>query len=186
MNHKEPWKDPRTPWKTKAAFMSYLRGGFRKIWNTHPTKLAVVKNSRKKIPNPNPRGNRKEVWGFTCGVCGVTDVIKNSRVDHIDAAGKLRDIPDIQGFLERLMVVVEEDLRLICDDCNQLFAVMDRKGITFSQAKIEKQAIQFSKQPIEKQLATLESLGHNGPSVSNAKKRREVYRNHIGGKNGKD
>lgn len=145
MSNKEPWNDPRTPWKTKASFMSYIRGCLRKAWNTHPVKLSVLKNKRQQVPNPNPRGNKKTVWGFECELCKTQDVIKNAQVDHITPAGGLSDVSDIQGFAERLLVVQEEDLRLICKPCNSALAYSDKHGITYEEALIVKKAIDIQK-----------------------------------------
>lgn len=165
----KPWEDPRTPWKTKSAFMSYIRGCLRKAWNQHPVKLSVLKNQRKQVPNPNPRGNKKTVWGFECPLCGTEDVIKNAQVDHIKPAGTLVDISDIQQFAENLLVVVEEDLRLICKNCNSALAYSDKQGISFGEARAVKQAI-----AIQKDLDDKQWLRENGISpASNAKARRE-------------
>ena len=51
-------------WKSKSAFMSYLRGGIRRsCWMKHPVKLEFIKNNRQRIPNPNTKGKAAEVWG---------------------------------------------------------------------------------------------------------------------------
>lgn len=170
-----PWEDPRTPWKTKSSFMSYIRGCLRSAWNKHPVKLAVLKNNRKQIPNPNPRGNKKTVWGFECPLCGKEDVIKNAQVDHIKPAGTLSDISDIQQFAENLLVVVEEDLRLICKDCNSALAYADKSGLTFDEAKATKEAIAIQKE--KRDVEFLEDVGLI--PASNAKSRREQIVRYI-------
>tara|TARA_R100000388_G_C7229358_1_gene153699 strand:+ start:168 stop:698 length:531 start_codon:yes stop_codon:yes gene_type:complete len=165
----KPWEDPRTPWKTKSAFMSYIRGCLRIGWNKHPVKLAVLKNQRKQVPNPNPRGNKKTVWGFECPLCGTEDVIKNAQVDHIKSAGTLREISDIQQFAENLLVVVEEDLRLICKNCNSALAMSDKQGISFEEARATKKAIAIQKEKRDTEF--LESAGIS--PARNAKERRQ-------------
>jgi len=164
----EPWNDSRTPWKTKSAFMSYLRGCLRKAWSVHPVKIAVINKQRKQVLNPNPRGNRKTVWGFQCPLCDTEDVIKNAQVDHITPAGTLADISDVQGFAERLLVVVEEDLRLICKPCNSALAMCDKQDITFEEARATKEAISIQK--MKQDNTWLLSAGLT--PASNAKKRR--------------
>ncbi len=165
----KPWEDPRTPWKTKSEFMSYIRGCLRKSWNQHPVKLSVLKNQRKQVPNPNPRGNKKTVWGFECPLCGTEDVIKNAQVDHKKPAGTLRDISDIQQFAENLLVVVEEDLQLICKGCNSTLAYADKQGLSFEEAKATKQAIAIQKQ--KQDISWLKTAGIT--PASNAKARRQ-------------
>lgn len=144
-NKKAPWEDERTPWKTKASFMSYIRGCLRKAWGTHPVKLSVLKNKRQQVPNPNPRGNKATVWGFECSLCKNKDIIKHAQVDHIEPAGSLKDVSDIQGFAERLLVVCEEDLRLVCKQCNSALAYADKHGISYDEAIIVKKAIDIQK-----------------------------------------
>jgi hypothetical protein len=106
----------------------------------------VIKKKRKQIPNPNPRGNKATVWGFDCEMCGGEFVLKDGQVDHIVAAGSLQKTEDIQGFVERLLYVREEDLRLVCKGCNSALALAEKQGISFEQARAEKQAIQLIKE----------------------------------------
>lgn len=139
------------PWKTKSSWFSYLRGCLRKCWSKHPEKLNLLKKMRKQIPNPNPKGNKATVWGATCAMCGNDFVIKDIQVDHIVPAGQLNKTEDIQGFVERLLYVREEDLRCCCKNCNNALALSERMGITFEQALIQKQiiALQKAKQDVD-------------------------------------
>lgn len=139
-----PWGE-NTPWKNSVAFFTYLRGCLRLAWKRHPTKLKVIKDKRKQIDNPNPKGNKPTVFGFTCEICDLNYPIKEGQVDHKKPAGSLRCKEDIQGFVERLLWVTEEDLRLICKGCNATLALADKQGKTFEDARIEKLAIQWEK-----------------------------------------
>ena len=109
---REPWGID-TPWKNSVAFFTYLRSCLRKAWSSHPSKINAIKRKRKQIKNPNPRGNKETVFGFTCEMCGNDFVLKECQVDHIVPAGKLQKTEDIQGFVERLLYVTEDDLRLV-------------------------------------------------------------------------
>lgn len=163
----QPWGQG-TPWKNSVAFFTYLRGCLRKAWSRHPTKLNVIKNKRKQIPNPNPRGNKTTVWGFTCELCNQDYVLKDGQVDHIVPAGSLQKTEDIQGFVERLLYVIEDDLRLICKGCNSSLAYSDKHGISFQDALCEKQAIAIQKN--KQDIAWLRE--HGISPASNAAKRR--------------
>lgn len=167
MSNKEPW-GPGTPWKNSVAWFTYLRGCLRKAWSTNPIKLNVLKNSRKQIPNPNPKGNKPTVWGFDCELCGNTFPIKEGQIDHKTPAGSLQKTEDIPGFIIRLLYVREEDLRLICKGCNSALAYADKCGISFEDAWIEKQAIQICKGDSKQWL-----LDKGVQPKSNAKQRRE-------------
>lgn len=168
---KEPWGYEGSPWKNKTEWMTFLRGCLRSAWSKHPTKHNVIKKSRKRIPNPNPKGRVATVWGFTCPLCGDTFPTSEGQVDHIVPAGSLLEKEDIQGFVERLLWVVEEDLRLICKGCNSALAYADKQGIPFAEAKAIKEAIKIIKE--KKDLTWLEERGIL-PALSQQKRREQI------------
>lgn len=169
---KNPWETPNSPWKNKTAFFTYLRGCLRNSWSKNPIKLNLIKSERKQIENPNPRGNKATVWGFTCAMCNKDFPIKDCQVDHINPVGKLNEKEDIQGFIERLLWVSDEDLRLCCKNCNMTLAYADRKNITFEEALLEKRIIALTKLPTEKQIEMLTK--YNLP-CNNTKVRKESF-----------
>ena len=168
MGVKEPWGQG-SPWKNSTAFFTYLRGCLRKAWSLHPTKLNLIKKQRKQIPNPNPRGNKETVWGATCAMCGNDFVLKDINVDHIIPAGQLNQTEDIQGFVERLLYVTEDDLRLVCKGCNSALAYADKHGVSFAEALVIKKAIEIQNTKQDKQW--LQERGIT--PASNAAKRRQ-------------
>ncbi|AHX01151.1 putative HNH endonuclease [Nitrincola phage 1M3-16] len=132
-------------WNSPAKLMSYLRGCLRSAWNKHPVKHIFIKKIRKQIKNPNPRGNKPTVWGFTCAMCKQDFPTSQLQVDHIEAAGQLNSLKDIQTFIERLFLVTEDDLRPVCKECNNALSLADRQGITYEQAIRRKKVIAFGK-----------------------------------------
>lgn len=132
---------PGTPWATKSAFYVYLRGCLRKAWNRHPNKLNKIKSVRVKIDKPMKNGKVKQVWGCQCEICKKIGPMADFQVDHIVEAGTLTCFEDIPGFVERLLFVNEEDLRLLCKQCNAILNHACRRGITYEEAKAEKEAI---------------------------------------------
>jgi transcription elongation factor Elf1 len=150
MNDKVPWGEG-TPWPKKNNFFNYLRGCLRKAWVNNPIKIQVLNKRRKQIVNPNPKGKKPMVWGFDCEMCNEESVIANCQVDHIHPAGSLQEIEDIQGFIERLLFVTEDDLRLVCKDCNNALAMADKQGISFNEAIIEKKIIKICKEKKDKE-----------------------------------
>ena len=134
-------------WKTKSAFMSYIRGGIRAgLWNKSPIKLSFIKERRMQIPNPNPRGNKPTVWGCECEICKNTFVLKDLQVDHIRNVGStLKGVSDIQQFVEDIAIVVKDELRMVCKECHSVISHSQRTGISFEQAKLEKEIINISK-----------------------------------------
>lgn len=157
--NKEPWGEG-TPWKNSTTFFSYLRGCLRLAWKRHPTKLAKIKNTRYRIPNPNPNGRAKTVFGFKCEMCHNEYPMSECQVDHIEAAGKLNKTEDIQGFVERLLYVTEDDLRLVCKTCNSALSMSDKSGISFEEALVQKKVIAKMKLPKPQQDKILAKYGY--------------------------
>ena len=164
----QPWGYEGSPWKNSTAFFTYLRGCLRKAWSRNPCKLNVIKKQRKQITNPNPRGNKLTVWGAECSMCHKDFVLKDIQVDHITPAGSLQKTEDIQGFVERLLYVTEDDLRLVCKGCNAALAMGDKYDMTYEEALVEKLAIDLIKKKIDKEYI----LSKNAIPASNQKARR--------------
>jgi hypothetical protein len=59
------WDEEYTPWKSKAQFLNWIRGGLRRLWSRHPAKTELKNRHRKKLPNEKGR----EVWHNQCAVC---------------------------------------------------------------------------------------------------------------------
>lgn len=134
-------------WKTKASLMSYLRGGLRRsCWMKHPVKLEFIKNNRERIPNPNPRGKVPEVWGGRCNVCKDLFVQSKLSVDHVrEYSATLKNIDDIQKFVELISLVTEDDLQLVCKDCHDTISYSQKQGCSFQEAVVRKKHIEFAK-----------------------------------------
>ena len=135
-------------WKSKAAFMSYLRGGVRRAcWMKHPVKLEFIKNNRERIPNPNPRGKVSDVWGGRCNVCKNLFVQSKLSVDHVrEYSATLKNIDDIQKFVELISLVTEDDLQLVCKDCHDTISYSQKQGCSFQEAVVRKKHILIAKE----------------------------------------
>ena len=190
----EPWEVAGVPWKSEAAAWGWVRGELRKGWSRHPVKLSYVKRYRKRVPNPNPNGRNETVWGMTCRHCEedfampipkkTKDKIKREHgidvvtieINHKNAASSLRCKEDLEGFAGRLLYVNFDDLEPLCKTCHDVYTYMERHGISFAEASLEKLAIAFSKLPITKQQEYLLTKGVKEGNISNAKRRREAYK----------
>ena len=139
-------------WKSKSAFMSYLRGGIRRsCWMKHPVKLEFIKNNRQRIPNPNTKGKAAEVWGGECNVCKNLFVQSQLAVDHIrEFSATLKEIKDIQSFVELISLVTEEDLQFVCKDCHDTISYSQKHNCSFEEAKAEKEAKQLVDKKLDK------------------------------------
>ena len=134
-------------WKSKASLMSYIRGGVRRsLWNRHPSKTKLIKDKRFQIPNPNPNGKKPTVWGGECEICNNLFIEKELQVDHIrDQGSSLKEISDIQQFIEDIVIVTRDDLRWVCKGCHEIVSYSQKMNVSFEKARIEKQFIQIKK-----------------------------------------
>ncbi len=153
-----PWEEYAHIWKTKASFMSFLRGGIRRaLWNRSPIKLEFIHKNRIRVPNPNPRGRVDEVWGAICGVCGGEFPLKDVEVDHRVGNNSLKDLDDLQPFIEAIVCVTEQDLGFVCKPCHKCKTHAEKMGISFDEAFAQKEAIKIIKE--KKDLTWLEERG---------------------------
>jgi len=147
-------------WKTRSAVFSWIKGGIRRLWNRAPQKIELIKKNRKQIPNPNPRGTKPTVWGATCVICGKDYILKDCQIDHVvEETASLTKIEDIQSCTEKLLLVTENDLRILCSSCHSVVSLSQRLGITFTEAQLEQKVIAFKKKNAEQQRKELTQLG---------------------------
>lgn len=134
-------------WKTEAEFFSWIRGGIRgAVWMRHPVKLKLINKERKQIPNPKGKG-KKTVWGADCALCKQTYVIGDMQVDHKHGGDySLKTVSDIETFFKRVVFVTEDDLQLVCKNCNYAATYAKRFGISFEDALCTKYIIKLIKE----------------------------------------
>lgn len=173
MEEKQVWGDG-TPWKNSTAFFTYLRGGLRRVWSKNPMKLEYIKKHRILIKNPSKKGKKAEVFGFVCESCKNEFPLSMGEVDHITPVGQLKEKQDIQGFVEKLLFVTEDDLQLVCKSCHACKSYAEKQGISFEEAKLEKQVIEVCKLPATELKQWLTDAGEE--PEKNAIKRKEQVR----------
>ena len=167
-------------WKTRSAVFSWIKGGIRRLWNHAPQKLDLIKKHRKQIPNPNANGKKPTVFGATCAICKVDTPLKDCQVDHVvEETASLIKIEDIQSCTEKLLLVTEDDLRILCTSCHSVVSLSQRLGITFEEAQLEQKVISFRKLNAEAQKKQLTDLAIPSIMLSTATKRVDAYRNYL-------
>ena len=152
IEEKKLWELYPHIWSSESAYMSWLRGGLRRyLWSKNPVKLEFIKQNRIKIPNPNPKGKVKEVWGGVCALTGNTYVIGDMEVDHISGNHSLKTIDDLVPFVKGIVMVTLEDLQLVSKEAHKIKSYAEKQGISFEEAKVEKTAIELIKKGVDKQ-----------------------------------
>lgn len=160
-----PW-DNSTAWKSEKDFMNWLRSQTRRIWSRHPVKISYKNNRRFKAPIGV---NGKEVWACNCEMCGKLVRSSETQIDHIVMGGSFSDWKSYTEWARRILWVSPDDIRELCVDCHTTVNYMQKTGLTFDEAKVQKQAIEIIKSKKDKSF--LESKGVT--PASNATKRRE-------------
>ena len=138
-------------WKTESAYMSWLRGGIRRyLWSKNPVKLEFIKQNRVKIPNPNPKGKVKEVWGGVCALTGNIFPIGDMEVDHKEGNHSLKTLDDLVPFVKGIVMITLDDLQFVSKEAHKIKSYAEKQGISFEEAKVEKEVIEIIKQKKDK------------------------------------
>lgn len=164
---KQPWELYPNIWKTKAAFFVYLRGHLRLLWSRYPAKLKW-KQAQMKTPPKGYTGRAKSLG--VCFYCNKDFAASHLEVDHVQQAGQCNSWETANQFLYNLLDC-NDNWVLSCKPCHKIKSYSEKLGITFEEAKLEKQVIELCKDK-QKVLAFLQEKGYTGASVSNAVKRK--------------
>lgn len=121
---KKLWEKSYTPWKSKAAFLSWIRGGLRKLWSRHPVKNELKR--RKRVKKANSKG--RQVWQLKCEKCKTWHVQAAIQVDHKVPNPPFTELKHLGAFAESLLDVDIKDLQLLCKDCHREKTYEDRYG----------------------------------------------------------
>ena len=111
----------------------------RGLWEKHPIKLKYKTKHRRQITNPNPKGKKPTVWGGTCDVCQGEFIESLLQVDHIHGgAFSLKSYDDVSVFIKNISLVTEDDLRLVCKDCNYTLSYAQKYNVPLEEAYIRR------------------------------------------------
>ena len=189
----KPWEVEGVPWKTEAAYWSWVRGILRQGWGRHPVKVEYVKKNRIRVNNPNPNRRVETTWGMKCRKCegefimpvtrevrkrieeGTGEELVVIEINHKTAASNLRCKEDLAEFASKLLFVNFDDLEPLCQTCHRIHTYSEKEGVSFEEAKAQKQAIEIIKKKEDR--VFLESKGIT--AASNAKGRREQIVNYL-------
>ena len=175
---KKPWTVEGVPWKSESAFWGWVRGVLRKGWSKHPVKLEFIKQNRKQIANPNPKGRKETVWGMTCDKCGKDTVQSEIEIDHkSDTGGTFTGLKDVAAYVAYLFLIDFNSIRPVCKPCHSIITHSQKTGVSFEEASVQKRAIEICKQSKQLVVEFCTKNGYNSTSLSSAAKRREAVEN---------
>lgn len=136
-------------------FYVWLRSGLRKLSRRWPPVYDALAAAKE----PYIGDNKRRQWSYRCAVCLNLFDSKSVAVDHKTPAGVLACKEDVAGFVERLFCEAS-GLQVLCHDCHDLKTHMEKTGLSFADAKIDKQVIALMKDK-KKALAILTQHGYN-------------------------
>lgn len=160
-----PW-DNNSAWKNEKDFMNWLRSQTRRIWSRHPVKISYKQKRRFKAPIGV---NGKDVWACNCEMCRKLVRSSETQIDHIVMGGSFSSWETYTEWARRILWVTPDDIRELCVDCHTIVNHMQKTGLDYNGAKIEKKTIEIIKAKEDKSF--LESKGII--PASNAKLRRQ-------------
>lgn len=175
IDDKKLWEIYPHIWATESAYMSWLRGGIRRyLWSKNPVKLEFIKQNRVKIPNPNPRGKVKEVWGGVCALTGNTYPIGDMEVDHKEGNHSLKTLDDLVPFVKGIVMITLDDLQLVSKEAHKIKSYAEKQGISFEEAKAEKTAIELIKKGVDKQFLIDHNVKAENIGSTQLKRRKQI------------
>lgn len=126
-----------------------VRKAIDSAWMTAANKLVFFED--KVIPDMNPATRTK--WLIECNQCGNMFKVDEVNVDHVVGEFACTNREEFMSYLFSRLDVNFEDLQILCVDipkknhtgCHQIKTLSERMGITFEEAKIEKEVIAICK-----------------------------------------
>ncbi len=140
--------------KSEAQLLNWLRSQFRRVWNTHPSKLTVLQDKR--FLKANNTGRR--IWHCKCEKCGKDFKMTDIEVNHKVTVGKLT-VDNIGEFVSNMLIVRPDELELLCKACHGIITYSERMNMSVEDAEIEKKVIAFTKSSAEQQKKALIKVG---------------------------
>lgn len=139
-NDWKPWEESDV-WKTEASFWSWLRGGLRKnLWTRYPPKNEFKQSRLRPVTQEDfddGISQRAKKVG-DCDCCDGVFPASKLEVDHIEEAGSLGCEDDIAPFIKGL-ACKKSNMRLVCKPCHEIITLSSRMGVSFDEARIEKE-----------------------------------------------
>ncbi len=161
---------------SEDALYRWLDSNLRRVWVKHPARLGLIQSKRYKKLGKSKRGNMMMLWHITCYHCKQPTIASTIEVNH---KSTVLSIKDFGRYCSNLFLVGEGDLELLCKPCHEIITYMERSGMNYEDAKLEKKVIKFANLPAKAQKAKLVKAGIGIEGRSNEKQRKDAVRNYL-------
>ena len=185
----KPWEKYPHIWKTKASFFSYMRGMQRSLWSRKwRPKIEYQNENSFQAPVLDENGNQTYYKSgkkkgqpvmrksFKCELTGEILPIKEANIDHHPIpAGSCNHALDVCLFLFRLLTT-KDNMRIISKESHKIVTHMERYGLTWEEAVVDKKCIEALKLPVDKQKKILIDSGFKEKEISNKENRKKCFK----------
>ena len=175
----KPWEteEGKQVWKTQSQYFVWLRGALRKLWSDYPLRQVWKKEQLRKVTF-DEKANRvfhpstKNVG--QCVFCNTWMAGSKLEVDHIKESEGCFDFSSAEKFLWHCGGQTGDNFQLACSPCHKIKSHADSRGLSFEEARCDKEAIVICKGD---EKVWLEERGV--APASNAKLRRKQVFEHL-------
>ena len=147
-----PEKDVVSNWRSFVRF----------AWSKSIFRLHFLSQHAKKVKNDNLRSVKRfpYVTKYECNICKGLFTANAIELDHINDENPMKSLEDATTFFKTIALPSYDELQILCKDnrktvkgkkvttyfgCHGIKTYASRYGVSFEQARIEKQFIQIKK-----------------------------------------
>lgn len=171
-----PWEteEGKQVWKSQSQYFVWLRGALRRLWSDYPLRQ-VWKKEQVRLVTPEERLNKtyhpstKKV--AQCVFCNQWMAGSKLEVDHITESEGCYNYSTAEKFLWHCGGQTGSNFQLACKPCHKIKTHSDSRGITFEEARCDKQAIVICKGDEKKWLVSKGLTPANNAKL----RRKQVY-----------
>ena len=125
----------------EAELVRIIRKAIDAAWMTAANKLVFLED--RVIPDMNPDTRTK--WLVQCNHCKKMFKLSDVQIDHRQGEFACTKREDFYPYILSRLDVNFDDLQVLCIEDHQIKTLAERQGLTFEEAKLEKQVIAVCK-----------------------------------------
>ena len=178
---KKPWEQTRV-WKNESQYLNWIRGELRRMWSNYPIRTEFLDESCREVTQEEKESkvyhpSTRKVG--QCTFCLGWFPKSKLEVDHKTPSNGCNSFDKVVDFLWYCGGTTKEDLQVVCKPCHKIKTYSERSGLSFEEAKLEKEVIAFKKMDAASQQSLLSSLSL--AEGKNTKERVDIYRGYLKG-----
>lgn len=108
---------------TEATVLSRLRNHLRRF----SMQVPAIQDCKRVSRRPYTGEYKRAKWEYQCAACQNWFFDKDTQVDHIVPAGKLRSFEDLGDFAKRLLFIGVDQLQVLCKPCHVAKTTEERR-----------------------------------------------------------